>query len=250
MRGIMHIPYIFYSPSLTIEQAAEVLSLFPVCGKIDCVDWNEHFPAHPHATLRLAHTGEMLFVRFDVEGRGLRAMHTTDLEHVNEDSCVEFFVTNVQGTRYFNFEFNCVGVCNASHRISKAEDVYRLTSEELQSVVRWSSLTSSGVGEAALAAPFDKRKGNYTWSLTIGVPLRMLGVTEDMLVKTVRLRGNFYKCGDKTVEPHYLSWNPIYNEQPNFHLPEFFGELLLEPASQMPNKDKISAEHLGVCKRI
>lgn len=241
MRGMIHVPYILYSQSLTIRQAAEVLSLFPVCGEIDCVDWSEHFPAHPHTALRLAHTGEMLFVRFDVEGRGLRAMHTADLEHVNEDSCVEFFVTNAQGTRYFNFEFNCVGVCNASHRISKTEDVHRLTPEDLQRVLRWSSLTEGGEGEPALVAPFDKCDGDYAWSLTVGIPLRMLGVIESMLEKPVRLRANFYKCGDKTMEPHYLSWNPICCERPNFHLPEFFGELLLEPASEISNEDEINA---------
>lgn len=263
MRKSIHVPYKSISQTLAIKEVADVLASLPPCGEIDCVNWSERFPAHPRTTLRLVHTGDMLWVRFDVEGRGLRAMHTADLEHVNEDSCVEFFVTNAQGTRYFNFEFNCMGVCNASHRISKAEDVHRLAPEELQSVVRWSSLTGGGEGEPAPVMPFDKRDGNYTWSLTVGIPLPMLGVTREMLDVTlempgatrenvsdiprdmprhaVALRGNFYKCGDLTAEPHYLSWSPIAFERPNFHLPEFFGELLLAPATMIPNKDYISA---------
>ena len=36
---------------------------------------------------------------------------------------------------------------------------------------------------------------------------------------------NFYKCGDKLQTPHFLSWNPIDLEKPNFHCPEFFGML-------------------------
>ena len=32
---------------------------------------------------------------------------------------------------------------------------------------------------------------------------------------------------DKTAHPHYLSWSPIGTEKPDFHRPEFFGELVL-----------------------
>ena len=41
------------------------------------------------------------------------------------------------------------------------------------------------------------------------------------------VRGNFYKCGDKTAHPHFVSWNPVGTPSPDFHRPEFFGELLL-----------------------
>ena len=42
-----------------------------------------------------------------------------------------------------------------------------------------------------------------------------------------RLRGNFYKCGDATVRPHYLAWNPVTSETPAFHRPWEFGEIVL-----------------------
>ena len=38
-------------------------------------------------------------------------------------------------------------------------------------------------------------------------------------------RANFYKCGDKTSHPHWLSWSPV--SALNFHLPACFGELVL-----------------------
>jgi hypothetical protein len=37
--------------------------------------------------------------------------------------------------------------------------------------------------------------------------------------------GNFYKCGDHLKVPHFLSWNPIKTEKPDFHLPAFFGKM-------------------------
>ena len=39
------------------------------------------------------------------------------------------------------------------------------------------------------------------------------------------LKANFYKCGDKLSVPHYLSWNPVTTEKPDFHRPEYFGLL-------------------------
>ena len=237
----MHIPYLPNLQPLAISEVARVLTAMPPCGHIDCVNWSDSFPARPTTALHLAHTGTMLFVRFDVEGRGLRAMHTRDLEHVNEDSCVEFFVTNADRSRYFNFEFNCIGVCNASHRISKSEDVHRLTPDELQSILRHSSVNSAPQPQSTqpLSAPFDLRDGDYCWSLTIGIPLSLLGITPTMLNQPVTLCGNFYKCGDLTSEPHYLSWAPVTFEHPNFHLPAFFGNLILEPIGQIPYSNHI-----------
>ncbi len=42
------------------------------------------------------------------------------------------------------------------------------------------------------------------------------------------VKANFYKCGDELPEPHYLSWNPINLEKPNFHTPDFFGDIYFE----------------------
>lgn len=239
----MHIPYLPNLQPLAITEVARALAAMPLCGQIDCVNWRDTFPACPTTALHLAHTGTMLFVRFEVQSRGLRAMHTHDLEHVNEDSCVEFFVTNADQSRYFNFEFNCLGVCNASHRISKSEDVCRLTLDELQSILRHSSIITVPPTDSSqpLSAPFDLRDGNFCWSLTVGIPLSSLNITPAMLTAPngmpdagFTLRGNFYKCGDLTSEPHYLSWAPITFPRPNFHLPAFFGNLILEPVGQIP----------------
>jgi len=38
-------------------------------------------------------------------------------------------------------------------------------------------------------------------------------------------RANFYKCGDKLTVPHYVTWNPVGTENPDYHQPEHFGLL-------------------------
>ena len=40
-------------------------------------------------------------------------------------------------------------------------------------------------------------------------------------------RANFYRCGGRT-DPQYACWNHIDNPQPDFHRPEFFGNLTFE----------------------
>ena len=37
-------------------------------------------------------------------------------------------------------------------------------------------------------------------------------------------KGNFYRCGGKT-DPQFACWSPIEFPRPDFHRPEFFGEL-------------------------
>lgn len=36
---------------------------------------------------------------------------------------------------------------------------------------------------------------------------------------------NLFKCGDELSHPHFLSWQPIRTEKPDFHRPEFFAQV-------------------------
>ncbi len=49
----------------------------------------------------------------------------------------------------------------------------------------------------------------------------------DVLAPGDKISAAFYKCGDNTGRPHYGSWKAIAAESPDFHRPEFFGELVL-----------------------
>jgi hypothetical protein len=73
--------------------------------------------------------------------------------------------------------------------------------------------------------PLDEG-GIWTWRVGVVIPFELIGVDPENLPESIR--ANFYKCGDKTAHPHYLSWSPIETPKPDFHRPEFFGELLLK----------------------
>lgn len=197
--------YLQHLVGKSLVQIDAVLAAMPVSGKIDTLNWQEQYPTAPDAIFTLAHTDEMLYVRYEVKGEVPLATKTNDLELVNEDACVEIFIGNADNTRYWNFEFNPAGVCNASNRKERKVDVVRLNPEQLDSIQRY---------PVQLCAAH--------WSLLIGIPFSLIEL--DLTSERAR-RANLYKCGDKTSMKHYASWNPITAPAPAFHLPEFFGEI-------------------------
>ena len=43
-----------------------------------------------------------------------------------------------------------------------------------------------------------------------------------------KLRGNFYKCGEKTPQPHWGSWAKLSGDTPQLHQPAYFGDLEID----------------------
>jgi hypothetical protein len=74
--------------------------------------------------------------------------------------------------------------------------------------------------------PFNEIEGLFTWNLTIAIPLELVGLKYKG--EPIRVQGNFYKCASGTSLPHYMSWNPIKTDKPNFHCQEFFGDIILD----------------------
>ena len=197
-----------YSPELSSLSLAKIdvaMAAMPISGNIDTLNWVEQYPAAPETTFTLAHTDEMLYVRFEVKGEVPLATKTEDLQLVNEDACVEIFIGDADNTHYWNFEFNPAGVCNASHRKERKVDVVRLNAEQLQSIKR-----------------FPVQLCAAHWSLLVGIPFALIDL--DFAHEHAR-RANLYKCGDKTAMKHYASWNAINAPAPAFHLPDYFGEI-------------------------
>lgn len=197
-----------YSPELqgySLAQIDAAMAAMPLSGRIDTLNWIEQYPAAPNTIFTIAHTSDMLYVRYEVKGEVPLATKTNDLELVNEDACVEIFIGDADNTHYWNFEFNPAGVCNASHRKERKVDVIRLNPEQLQSIQR-----------------YGKQLCASHWTLLVGIPLALIDL--DLTRERAR-RANLYKCGDKTAVKHYASWNAIDAPTPAFHLPEYFGEI-------------------------
>ncbi len=179
---------------------------------IDTVNWLK-YSYKPLVSLYLGHTSSHLWCLFNVCEQHVLARNMDTNSNVWEDSCVEIFVADQDGRHYYNFEINCTGTALAARRCSR--EVFQLLApEQVQSIVRLGSLPHE---------PIDEHGPALSWQLAVGLPFSLLGLDTVPPV----LWGNFYKCGDGTVQPHYLSWAPIGTPEPNFHQPQFFGKLIL-----------------------
>lgn len=186
-------------------------------GQISHVGWPGQFPYRPMASFSAAYSTEAIYIDFLVRCNYLRAENFQPQSPVSEDSCVEFFIQPRPDGEYWNFEFNCIGAVNASHRFTRPAPT-RLTPAEIDTILRYPSCGTR---------PFRELEGLFTWNLLVSIPFSLIGLSHDNLPDTVR--GNFYKCASATSEPHYLSWSPVYSERPDFHRPESFAPIHFAP---------------------
>lgn len=179
---------------------------------ISVANW-DNYPYKPIVAVDIARGETELYLRYFVRGNSLKAVYNLDNSPVHQDSCVEFFMKKPNDSVYMNFEFNCIGTCDAARRLSRMEKSSLLT-EEYMSIRRHSTVKSD---------IFTEKKGVFTWELTVAIPFKLMGLNPDSLPP--KILGNFYKCADLTDYPHFLSWTEIALPEPNFHCPEFFGEI-------------------------
>lgn len=185
--------------------------------KIDQVNWPEEWPEKPEVTVDVTNSQDWLFLKWHVKGEQIRAVTTEDQGPVWEDSCVEFFCQVPGDAHYMNFECNCIGAMVGSRRLGRAEDVQPFSLEEMARIERTCSFPRK---------TFEEKDGMFEWAVELAIPLDLI-FRDTKPVFPQKLRCNFYKCADKTKRPHFLSWQPIHLPKPDFHCPDFFGEIEL-----------------------
>lgn len=176
----------------------------------------------PRTFCKLLYNEQNIFGIFRVEDRYVSAIRTGFQSEVWKDSCVEFFVQPAKIDGYFNFEFNCGGALLASYvtdptRVNRGLKEYRpLLPEDDQQIQRQASLPA--IVDPEIKTPVD-------WTLEFSIPLSVLkkycGALEAIGERT--WRANFFKCGDETSHPHWVSWTPLPAR--NFHDPASFGQI-------------------------
>ena len=209
---LLNLNYLEELNQLPIEKWQRVLEEKGSFGQIDVVNWSE-FPYKPETFFYVAYSHTSICISYRVKGLGLKALYLKDQEPVWQDSCVEFFCKRVDQEGYFNFEFNCIGTSLAAIHKTREDRVSR-SEEQMQKIKRYSSVSREA---------FEEKDGIFEWNLIVEIPFELLGIDKDNLPE--KILANFYKCGDGTKNIHYVSWNAIEVEKPDFHRPDYFGEL-------------------------
>ncbi|MDN5202294.1 carbohydrate-binding family 9-like protein [Fulvivirgaceae bacterium BMA10] len=181
---------------------------------IDIAPWPD-FPYKPKVQFSIAHNGSSLFVKFFAEEHSVRAQYEEINDPVYKDSCVEIFIS-LDDQGYYNFEFNCIGNCLAQFGPSRSDRKF-LNKEVIEKITTLPSLGRK---------PLVLRDEPVNWELVVEIPMEVFFRTDITSLSGLEGRGNLYKCGDDTKEPHYLVWNPIETPSPDFHRPEFFGKFI------------------------
>ncbi|MGO4108585.1 carbohydrate-binding family 9-like protein [Paenibacillus sp. YAF4_2] len=173
----------------------------------------------PETEVRTVYDANALHLQFRVFEIAPLIRHRYNGAPVYEDSCVEFFLQPLplQDERYFNFELNAAGVLlleiGERGKVRK-----RITAEDYgQFGIR---------SEVGLWDPVSSR---MYWELHLSVPFAFVQdwFPSFRAIPGVVMKGNFYKCGDLTPEPHYVSWSPVKSATPDFHRSSSFGMLML-----------------------
>lgn len=181
---------------------------------VSCVNWID-YPYKPDVKFRIAHDGQNIYINWKVNETDIKAVSDQDLGDVWKDSCVEFFVS-FNSPVYYNIETNCIGKVLVETGVDRNNRI-RVSKELICEIQRWSSLGNN---------PISNQSG--LWELSLIIPLELFYLDSIKSFDNLRACGNFYKCGDDLSQPHFLSWNPILNDSPNFHLSNFFGSLQFE----------------------
>ncbi len=139
-------------------------------------------------------------------------------EMVCKDSAVEVFMafteeneTLSNDSMYINFEINANGAMYAKYGKGRKNRVF-ITEEEYNL--------------AGITTNIEEKK----WDMEVMIPESFLNRICDFekIKKGKVFYCNFYKIAEDEMIEHYGSFSPIDSERPNFHLPVFFAEAMVE----------------------
>ena len=154
-----------------------------------------------------------LYIHQTAFEKNIRAEYTTHLSHVCEDSCMEFFIAPGKvDPRYFNFELNPNGALMLGFGLGRNDRVKLLPNNPTQLFNIRTVNSSSG-----------------NWEVYYEIPASFISTFFPGFVfeRGMNIKANFYKCGDKTDHVHYLTWNTMTSEKPDYHRYCDFGFITL-----------------------
>ncbi len=181
-------------------------------------------PVHqPEVLTKIAYDDDAIYVIFHVEDQFVRCVVDEYQGPVFTDSCVEFFFVPGDdiSNGYFNLEVNCGGTALFDFQKERGVERVRIPEATFERIDLAHSMPR--IVEPEITDP-------VTWTIEYRIPFEILTQYTEVSrpASGVEWRANFYKLGDDTSHPHWLTWSHVDLPEPDFHRPEFFGTLIFE----------------------
>jgi hypothetical protein len=205
-----------YHKGISIADIASAMDKLPRHA-IAKAPWKD-YQYKPDCTFAIAHSENDLFLKFFIKEDAVLARFTTPNSLVYKDSCVEFFIAFNNERSYYNLEFNCLGTAYIGYGTGKTE-------RDIAPVGMVKQIKSSSL--------LYNVNSKLSWELTLIIPVGVFYHHRGQRLLQDSAKCNFYKCGDDMPVPHYLCWNDIVSETPDFHLSGFFGDVYFAPQDQI-----------------
>ncbi len=166
---------------------------------------------------------------FAVESEGIHALLWSFEENIRcectkrddpvyTDSCLELFLMPFEDdSRYVNFEVNQNGVYLSEIGTGRSDRVFIKELTHLEPEIHTIKI---------------EEQGKKAWGYEIILSEKFISelYQKKFSVCETTVKGNFYKCADGSVTPHYGTHFPVKTENPDFHRPEFFGNIIFRKA--------------------
>ena len=182
----------------------------PTITITDYIDPNGYCPK---IVFSVTYSDEGFHVHYDAYEKNPKRVMTQHFQPVHLDSCLEWFVRfdPEHSQRYVNFEVNANGVINFSFRMDRYDELF-FTEEDAECLNIKTEI-------------FE----DY-WTIDYTVPFTFIKkyIPDYEFKKGMVLDSNVYKCGDETEFEHYGCWKMVDRTKPDFHLPRYFGKMIIE----------------------
>lgn len=176
---------------------------------ISCYKWGDGYEPTAYAQLIYVE-GKGFALHMHCDETEPKAIYSNYNDPVYKDSCLEFFVSfNANSPLYMNFEMNSNGA--------------------FLSAVRTDRKNKTPIDRLCELPEVKSSRDANGWSVDVFFGLETIGKLfgECTFEKGSTFKGNFYKCGDETLHPHFGMWSPIDLPSADFHRPEFFGTFVI-----------------------
>jgi hypothetical protein len=199
----------------------------PIWAAVEAVELTHYMGEKPkfspvtHA--KLMYDKDHIYGIFQVQDKYVQSKVLEINGNVSGDSCVEFFFSPDTDSplTYFNLEINAGGI-PLLHYVKQPRQNYEVIDPQ--------AIKKIEIAHSLPREVYPEITEETVWTIEFKVPLDMLRQYGPVTTPApgVKWKANFYKTGSRTSNPNYFTWNLVENPRPDFHLPQFFGNLIFD----------------------